>query len=204
LIATCKRENRPAEAANCKRRASKKETGARAPQEFRLSFFASKNKQAQKKHRNSEEPPFAIRGAGDTMPICRGKFFCRLFRERCGPSRRRKKVWLSPSGCAVLEVNADRLAAFLAYLVKPVSKRKTHYAVFLREWQNEPIGILAAAALKLGLQGVVALADVISDGGLSPRSLAYSWRDFVITVDHAGKTSERVCAVNRVRSLILV
>jgi hypothetical protein len=41
---------------------------ARAPKEFRLSFFASQNKQVQKKHRNSEEPPFAIRGAGDTLP----------------------------------------------------------------------------------------------------------------------------------------
>jgi hypothetical protein len=46
---------------------------ARAPKEFRLSFFASTNKQVQKKHRNSEEPPFAIRGAGDTLPACRGK-----------------------------------------------------------------------------------------------------------------------------------
>jgi hypothetical protein len=55
-----------------------KKESARAPQEFRLSFFASKNKQAQKKHRNSEEPPFAIRGAGDTIPACRGKSPCRL------------------------------------------------------------------------------------------------------------------------------
>jgi hypothetical protein len=49
LIATCKRGYRPAEAVNCKSRASKtQEKLARAPKEFRLSFFASQNKQVKK------------------------------------------------------------------------------------------------------------------------------------------------------------
>src|SRR5260370_425884 len=66
---------------------------ARARKEFRLSFFASQNNQVQKKHRNSEEPPFAIPGTGDTLPTCRGKSFLssRLFsREGALPEGRRR------------------------------------------------------------------------------------------------------------------
>src|ERR1700730_7447331 len=69
LIATCKEEIallKPCIAKGALQ--TLKKEPARAPQEFRFSFFASKNKQVQKKHRNSEEPPFAIRGAGDTLP----------------------------------------------------------------------------------------------------------------------------------------
>jgi hypothetical protein len=66
---------------------------ARAPQEFRLSFFASQNKQVQKKHRNSEEPPFAIRGAGDTLAdveknsSCPLRLFCVRERHRMAETR---------------------------------------------------------------------------------------------------------------------
>jgi hypothetical protein len=67
LIATCKGSHRPAEAVNCKRRASKTKIKPRAPQEFRLSFFASQNKQVKKSIEIPKEPPFAIRGAGDTL-----------------------------------------------------------------------------------------------------------------------------------------
>jgi hypothetical protein len=67
LIATCKEEIallKPRIAKGAHQKLGKR---SRAPKEFRLAFFASQNKQVQKKHRNSEEPPFAIRGAGDTL-----------------------------------------------------------------------------------------------------------------------------------------
>jgi hypothetical protein len=68
LIATCEKKIALLKPGIVKSRASKNQRiGARAPKEFRLSFFASQNKQVQKKHRNSEEPPFAIHGAGDTL-----------------------------------------------------------------------------------------------------------------------------------------
>ena len=41
---------------------------ARAPQEFRLSLFASPKKQVQKSIEIPKEPPSAIGGAGDTLP----------------------------------------------------------------------------------------------------------------------------------------
>jgi len=44
-------------------------------------FCFSKNKKVQKKHRNYEEPPFAIVGAGDTLARCRKKFFPRCRRK---------------------------------------------------------------------------------------------------------------------------
>jgi len=85
LIATCKRGIALLKPGIAKGGLQKLIKGARAPKEFRLTFFASKNKQVQKKHRNSEEPPFAIRGAGDTLPRCR-RSLSLVFKVREGAS----------------------------------------------------------------------------------------------------------------------